>query len=179
MATFLTHPSRDLQLQLAAITSALANLPSLLANYRELATWLTAWQGLLTQVLAEGRLGQDEGEDQARRDFLLLAEQLALAAVTTVVRARSGQSVTTHLYLNDLFSAHLHTWHAVRGVRQGVSWAGQKSWTSGRLPILRLSSEGERQRQILTVDVLLAPTVPWTTASGHLNYLAEGLQWRA
>lgn len=179
MATFLTNPDRDLAIQLTAIVTALANLPSLRANYRELASWLRAWDSLLTQVLAEGRLGQVEGEDQARRDFLVLAEQLALAAVVTLARARVGQGVTGHLMLQPVFRAHLDAWHAVRGVRQGVSWAGKKSWTSGRLPILRLNAAGERQRQILTVDVLEAPALTWTLANGYLNLLAEGLQWRA
>lgn len=178
MATFLTDPQRDLSHQLTAIATALTGVVSLRANYRELATWLRAWESVLTQVLAEGRLGQVEGEDQARRDFLLLAEHLALAAVTTLARARVGQSITGHLTIEPAFSAHLHAWHAVRGVRQGVSWAGQRSWTSGRLPILHLTEAGERQRQILTVDVLEAHPWSWATASGHLNYFAEGLQWR-
>ncbi len=178
MTTFLTDPQQDLSHQLTAIATALTGVVSLRANYRELAAWLRAWEGLLTQVLAEGRLGQVEGEDQARRDFLLLAEQLARAAVLTLTRARVGQGVTGHLTLHPVFRAHLDAWHALRGVRQGVSWSGQKSWTSGRLPILRLDAAGERLRQTLTVDVLEASALTWTLASGQLNTLAEGLQWR-
>lgn len=177
--SIVTDPAHDLSAQLAALTSALADLPALRAQHRDLAAWLSGWQALLTQAQAETRAGITEGEDVARRDFLLLAEQVAQVAMLTLARARVGATPPVHLARYPLWANHLHAWHALRGARQGVAWSGARAAVSGRLPILALTALGERVRQRLTVDVLEVPDLTWTEATTELNTLAEGLLWRA
>lgn len=177
--SFITDPSRDLSYQVTALVTALAAVPGLRAQHRDLPEWLTGWQALLTQAVAETRTGQAEGEDVARRDFLLLAEQIAHVAMLTLARARAAGTPPVLLALWPLFANHLHAWHALRGARQGVAWSGARAAVSGRLPILALTAVGERVRQRLTVDVLEAPALTWSEATTDLNMLAEGLLWRA
>lgn len=177
--SFLTDPANDLSTQIAALDTALAAVPALRAQHRDLPEWLTGWSALLTQAVAETRAGQREGEDVARRDFLLLAEQLAQAAMLTLARARVGATPPVQLARYPLFANHLHAWHALRGARQGVAWSGARAAVSGRLPILTLTAPGERIRQRLTVDVLEVPDLTWAEVTTELNDLAEGLLWRA
>lgn len=177
--SFITDPRHDLGYQVTALNRALAAVPGLRAQHRDLPEWLTGWQALLTQAVAETRAGQAEGEDVARRDFLLLAEQIANVAMLALARARATGTPPVLLALWPLFANHLHTWHALRAARQGVSWSGARATISGRLPILALTPVGERVRQRLTVDVLEAPPLTWVETTMELNSLAEGLLWRA
>lgn len=177
--SFVTDPVHDLHYQATALNQALAAVPGLRAQHRDLPEWLTGWQALLTQALAETRAGQAEGEDVARRDFLLLAEQIANVAMLTLARARATGTPPVLLAIWPLYANHLHAWHALRGARQGVAWSGARATISGRLPILALTPVGERVRQRLTVDVLEAPALSWAVATAELNSLAEGLLWRA
>lgn len=177
--SFITDPSHDLSYQVAALSQALAGVPALRAQHRDVPEWLTGWQALLTQAVAETRAGQTEGEDVARRDFLLLAEQLANVAMLTLARARATGTPQVLLARWPLFANHLHAWHALRGARQGVAWSGARAAISGRLPILALTSGGERVRQRLMVDVLEAPALAWVDVTLELNSLAEGMLWRA
>lgn len=177
--SFVTDPVHDLHHQATALNQALAAVPGLRAQHRDLPEWLTGWQALLTQALAETRAGQAEGEDVARRDFLLLAEQIANVAMLTLARARATGTPPVLLAIWPLYANHLHAWHALRGARQGVAWSGARATISGRLPILALTPVGERVRQRLTVDVLEAPALSWAVATAELNSLAEGLLWRA
>lgn len=185
--SIVTDPAHDLDAQLAGLTNALADLPALRAQHRDLPAWLTGWQALLTQAQAEVRAGITEGEDDARHDFLLLAEQVAQVAMLALARARVGAAPLVHLARYPLWANHLHAWHALRGARQGVSrgarqggsWSGTRTAISGRLPILTLTALGERVRQRLTVDVLEVPDLTWAETTTELNTLAEGLLWRA
>lgn len=177
--TMLTNPTQDLSYQLAELTRVVTALPALRAQHRDLASWLTGWQALLTQAVAETRAGQAEGEDGVRQEFLRLAEALAQAATLTLARTRASGTPPVLLTRGPLFNQHLHAWHALRGARQGVAWSGAQGLTSGRLPILALTAPGERVRQRLLVDVLEAPALPWAVATTELNSLAEGLLWRA
>ena len=177
--SFVSDPIHDLSYQVAALTAALAAVPGLRAQHRDLPEWLTGWQALLTQAVAETRAGQSEGEDLARQSFLLLAEEIANVAMLALARARATGTPPVLLARWPLFANHLHAWHALRGARQGVSWSGARATTLGRLPILALTAPGERARQRLLVDVLEAPALTWAVATTELNSLAEGLLWRA
>jgi len=179
MASFLTDPSHDLDYQITALIAVIAGVPALRAQWRDLSEWLTSWNSLLNQALAEIRSGQQEGEDVARHEFLTLADDVARAAMLTLARSCTSEVPTIQMSRWPLFANHLHGLHAIRGGRQGVAWSGKRAEISGRLPILSLTPNGERVRQRLVVDVLELPILAWSVAVTELNSLGEGLIWRA
>jgi len=181
VATFLDHPDQDGAFQLAALESVRGEVASLSANYRELAAWLTGWQALLDQADTEGRLGLTEGEDEARRAYFSLAEALGSTAVTTFARTLlEPASIDARVAAWPAFDSHLRGWHALRALRQVVSWSGARgSLVSGRKPILILSQESRALMQELSSDFLPSAPLSFSEASRQLNRLAWGWQWRA
>lgn len=179
--TFLDRPDQDGPLQLAALEAVRAEIPALRARYRELTAWLTGWQALLDQALAEGRLGLREGEDEARRAYFRLAEGLANASVITLARTQGeAAGLEARVAGWPAFDSHLRGWHALRALRQVVGWSGaRQALVSGRKPILVLSPEGEARRLELSTDLLQSAPLDFSDAARRLNQLAWGWQWRA
>ena len=175
----LTDPSRDARAQLDELTALAAGVPGWRAALPELAAWWSGLEALLAQVIAEVTLGLEDGEDAARRDFLLLSESVLHGAVMALARVQRGGDLNTRLRVAPVFDAHVCAWHAIRGARQNVSWLGARGWISGRLPILALTTDGTAALAPLVVDPLTAVTLTWWDATQALNALAAGLQWRA
>jgi len=174
----LSHPERDASDQLAEIADIAAQVPVWRAEYADFAAWWTGFSAILDQVVAEVTLGLDEGEDEARRDFLSLADAMIRVAVMALARVQRGADLNTRLAVAPLFRAHLRAWHAVRGARQNVSWLGARGWTSGRLPILALTPLGTLRFEQWRVDAFTSPSITWWDAAQGLNALAGELRWR-
>lgn len=181
MGSFLDNPSQDGVYQVEALADLCAEVPELRARHLDHQAWLAAWESLLKQALAEGRLGIQEGEDEARQGFFALAERLAQAATTTLARARRGAiPLSLQLTVGDLFGHHLRAWHAIRALRQVIGWTGDRGTpVGGRPPILLLDDAALAQLNELTVDLLWALPLSPGEAAHLLNSLAWGWRWRA
>lgn len=174
--SFLDDPEQDLSAQIAALVAFDAGVPALRAAHLGLTPWLSAWQSVLTQAVAEASDGLQEGQDVARQDFFAAAVRLSGGATAALARAGVASSLAERLSYNRLWLAHVGAWRALSATRQALSYAGD-GWVSGRRPLLGLSDSAEQLLAAIGGDPLLGE-VTYNSVTRDLNTLAGGVAWR-
>lgn len=176
---YLADPSLDAAAQQETLSAARVAVQDLTAELPDLAPWLTGMEAVLTGALSEIEAGISEGMDQARADFMELAELLARVGVAVVARTLPGASLGEALVLHRALAAFLAAQQGLRGARQVLSWVAGTGALQGRLPILSLSIAGRAALVGLNADPLTAEALSRADAANALNDLAEMLAWRA